>query len=387
MNRKHIFFASFCHFCCDVNTGSLPAILPYLREAHGLSYSMTSGLMFANSGFSSVLQPIFGLVADRWPRLWYMPAGVLVAGCAMAATGVLSGYWALFLAIMTSGLGAALFHPAAVRFTNRVSGASKGEGMSIFSVGGNAGFLIAPLLAAGLISTFGLRGLLLLAPLALCAAAFSLRASTKLAKSAPAARAAGSAEDDRPNDWSSFAKLTLCVICRSTVVVCLRTFVPLYWIARFGQSAEQAALALTVYGTFGIIGNILGGKLADRVGELAVIRGNHLVLLPLLVCFPFVDSFALSYALLMVTGFVFFMSFSPLVILGQRYLNRNVGLASGITLGLGLTFGGIFAPVLGKAADLWGLEITFHLLALFVFVGVVTSFFLKAPRTAEAAEG
>ena len=384
MNRKHIFFASFCHFCCDVNTGALPAILPYLREAHSLSYSMTSGLMFANSGFSSVLQPIFGLVADRWPRLWYMPAGVCVAGCAMAATGLLSAYWALFLAIMTSGLGAALFHPSAVRFTNRVSGASKGEGMSIFSVGGNAGFLFAPLLAAGLVSTLGLRGLVLLAPLALCAAAFSLRASAKLAQSAPALgpRAAGSAEDETPNDWRSFGKLTLCVICRSTVVVCLRAFVPLYWIARFGQSAEQAALALTVYGAFGIVGNILGGKLADRVGALKVIRGNHLALLPLLACFPFVDNFALSYVLLMVTGFVFFMSFSPLVILGQSYLNRNVGLASGITLGLGLTFGGIFAPVLGKAADLWGLEITFHLLALFVLVGLVTSFFLKERQTA-----
>ena len=106
------------------------------------------------------------------------------------------------------------------------------------------------------------------------------------------------------------------------------------------------------------------------------------MLLPLLACFPFVDNFALSYVLLMVTGFVFFMSFSPLVILGQRYLNRNVGLASGITLGLGLTFGGIFAPVLGKAADLWGLEITFHLLALFVLVGLVTSFFLKERQTA-----
>ena len=67
---------------------------------------------------------------------------------------------------MASGMGSALFHPAAVRFANMVSGSAPGTGMSIFSVGGNAGYLLAPILVVALMHLGGLSGLGLLAPLA-----------------------------------------------------------------------------------------------------------------------------------------------------------------------------------------------------------------------------
>ena len=89
MNKKQILFASFSHFVCDVNSGSLPAILPFLISAHGLSYSMASALMLANSSLASIVQPIFGLLADRRARPWHMPAGILITGCGMAAVGFL----------------------------------------------------------------------------------------------------------------------------------------------------------------------------------------------------------------------------------------------------------------------------------------------------------
>lgn len=379
MNRKSILFICFCHFFCDVNTGSLPAMLPYLREAHGLSYSMTSGLMLANASLSSVLQPLFGLWADRRPRLWYMPLGILTAGCCMAGAGLFSGYWAIFLTVMASGIGAALFHPAAVRFANRVSGSAVGTGMSIFSVGGNTGFLLAPILAVALIHQFGLRGLGLLAPLAMGLAAFALYESARLAKSA---RAAGASSPKRKaaapakNDWRAFSRLTVNIVCRSIIIVCMRAFIPLYWIARFSQSEAQGALALTVFGGFGIAGNILGGMLADRYGYRKVIRLGHLAFLPMLAVLPFVSSLASAYVLLAALGFALFVPFSSLVVMGQRYLGGNVGFASGITLGLGMSIGGLAAPVLGRIADLWGLGMTFHSLTLFALAGTAMAFFL-----------
>ena len=41
--------------------------------------------------------------------------------------------------------------------------------------------------------------------------------------------------------------------------------------------------------------------------------------------------------------------------MGQEYLPNRVGTASGVTLGLAVTAGGLAAPLLGLVADRWGL--------------------------------
>lgn len=390
MNKKQILFASFSHFVCDVNSGSLPAILPFLVSAHGLSYSMASALMLANSSLASIVQPIFGLLADRRARPWHMPAGILITGCGMAAVGFLDSYPAIFLVVMASGMGSALFHPAAVRFANMVSGSAPGTGMSIFSVGGNAGYLLAPILVVALMHLGGLPGLGLLAPLAAVLAGLmfyeSLRFTRAQANGAqPRPNTAGRSRT--VNDWQAFAKLTVNVICRSIIMVCLRAFIPLYWIAHFGQSETAAALALTVFGACGVCSNLAGGMLADRFGYRRVVRTSHALLLPLMLAFPFVDDFAVATVMLMALGVVQFLPFSSLVVLGQRYLGGHAGFAAGITMGLGMSVGGMAAPVLGRVADIWGLGTAFHVLSGCALVSTIFAFLLSpAPKLPEDEE-
>ena len=68
MDKKKILLLSLGHLSCDLNGGALPAVLPFLRDAYGLSYQASGGLMFAYSCLSSIIQPIFGLLADRFSR-------------------------------------------------------------------------------------------------------------------------------------------------------------------------------------------------------------------------------------------------------------------------------------------------------------------------------
>lgn len=49
-----------------------------------------------------------------------------------------------------------------------------------------------------------------------------------------------------------------------------------------------------------------------------------------------------------------FLTYSPIVVLGQAYLDKNEGFASGVTLGLTTTIGGVLAPIVGWAAEQWG---------------------------------
>lgn len=50
------------------------------------------------------------------------------------------------------------------------------------------------------------------------------------------------------------------------------------------------------------------------------------------------------------------MPYSPMIALGQKYLPNHVGLASGVTMGLGVTMGGVVSPILGWVSDNYGIH-------------------------------
>ena len=381
MEKKKIFLVSLGHLSCDVNGGALPAILPFLIAGYGLSYQAAAGLMFAFACLSSLIQPLFGLVADKISRPWTIPLGVLLAGGGLACVGQVHSYEALFVAFAISGVGAALFHPEGARYANKVSGAAKGTGLSIFSVGGNTGFVLGPLLAVSAIGAFGLRGTLVFGVLALVMALILVWQIARL--EGPAASCAAGGEGRAAtapageNDWREFSKLTVAIVVRSVVFVGFNTFIPLYWVHVFGQSKSAGALALACFCTFGVVSNFIGGLLSDRFGYLRIIRLSSLLLIPATVLFAFQSDRYLAFALLLPLGFALYAPFSSMVVLGQKYLAKNIGFASGVTLGLATSMGGVVAPLLGWIADAYGLPSAIQTLGGVAVLGALFAFVLR----------
>ena len=182
--------------------------------------------------------------------------------------------------------------------------------------------------------------------------------------------------EDACNNWHAFWRLTIAIIFRSAIMVCLRVFFPLYLIAFFHHSSAEAALALTIFGLSGIVGNILGGMLADRFGYALLVKASAAAMVPLLVVFPFLHNVFLIYLDLMAIALLLYASYSPIVVLGQKYLARNEGFSAGITLGLSISVGGLFSPLLGFLADAYGLPIVFHAFGFFGLMGALCSLFL-----------
>ncbi|MDO5484266.1 MAG: MFS transporter [Desulfovibrionaceae bacterium] len=385
MDKKKIALLSLGHLSCDVNGGALPAVLPFLREALNLSYQASGGLMFAYSCLSSVIQPLFGLLADRFSRPWFIPLGVLLAGCGMALTGFMASYWAIFAAIVISGIGSSLFHPEGARHANKAGGKSKGTALSIFSIGGNSGFVLGPLLVTGCMGLWGLSGMLAFAVLGVGTASLLLW-QICLAKAEPTT-ATGNGRDKKDtsparNNWPEFAKLTGVIVTRSTLFISFNAFIPLYWINVFGQSKAAGALAMTIFCASGVLCNIGGGILSDRYGYLRVIRPAFSFMPLVVLAFGMAGNIWLAYALLPLLGCVLYAPFSSMVVLGQKLLAKNIGFASGVTLGLATSMGGMAAPVLGWIADNYGLPNAVRCLALVALAG---TFF--AWRLSPAAAG
>src|SRR5919108_2684471 len=92
-----------------------------------------------------------------------LSAGLGIAGVGMALAADAPSYWLVLLLVVVSGVGVAAYHPEGSKFAAYASGRRRASGMSAFSVGGNVGFPLGPIVATPLVVAFGLRGGLLLA--------------------------------------------------------------------------------------------------------------------------------------------------------------------------------------------------------------------------------
>ena len=124
----------------------------------------------------------------------------------------------------------------------------------------------------------------------------------------------------------------------------------------------------------------LGGILADRAGYIKVLKFSMICMVPTMLIFFNSTNIWLSTALLIPLAFALFACYSPIVILGQTYLGKNIGLASGITMGLGSTVGGMMSPLVGWLADNYGVSQALQILWLIAIVGAVYTFRLPKPK-------
>src|SRR3954451_15416497 len=164
------------HLGTDFAGGALPALLPFFTERFSLSYTLAAVAILASATSSSVVQPLFGLWSDRRGAPWLLPAGVAVAGIGIALAAVAPSYWLVLLLVVVSGLGVAAYHPEGSKFAAYTSGRRRASGMSLFSLGGNIGYALGPILATPLVLWQGLRGGLLLAVPCLVIALMLVRA-------------------------------------------------------------------------------------------------------------------------------------------------------------------------------------------------------------------
>ena len=79
-----------------------------------------------------------------------------------------------------------------------------------------------------------------------------------------------------------------------------------------------------------------------------------------------------GYALIALAGFVLVTSNPALVVVGQEYLPNHMGTASGVTLGIAVSVGGMMSPVIGHIGDVAGVPASFYAAA---GLAVLASFF------------
>jgi FSR family fosmidomycin resistance protein-like MFS transporter len=354
LDRRGLGLLGSAHLSVDLCQAAVPALLPFFVEQRGYSYAAAGALVFAATVGSSFIQPVFGHAADRLQLPWLMPAGVAMAGVGIALAGVAPNYGLTFAAIVLSGLGVAAFHPEGARHAHYASGVAKAQGMSLFSLGGNAGFALGPALTTACVLAFGLPGTLVfgLVPIAVGGLLLTRRERLAGIRSRAIESLPGAASQNR---WGPFARLTGAISLRSCVYFGLMAFVPVWFVSSLDTSEATGNAALTLMLASGAAGTLIGGRLADEVGRRTVMLGFLGAAGPVIAAFVLAP-LPLAFPLVALAGLTIVGTFAITVVLGQEYLPGRLGMASGITLGAAIGVGGAIAPLLGVLADAHGVE-------------------------------
>ncbi len=366
------------HLVIDTNQGSLPALLPYLKAVLGLTYTATGVIVLMASVTSSLIQPLFGFLADKTSRRWLLPLSVFLSSVGIALSGVAPSYFALLALVMVSGFGVAAYHPEGYRTATQVAGDRKATGVSIFSTGGNIGIAAGPPVITLLLVSFGLPGTLGMLIPGLLVATLLMAVLPRLSRPLPA-RARGATLAPKTM-VGGMTLLILVVAIRSWTQLGFTTYMPFYYLEVLNGDPRMVGTLLAVFLGAGAAGTLVAGPISDRVGHRRYMVSVFFLTAPLAVAFLLVSGIW-TFVLLAALGFVLVSTFTVSVVLGQAYMPRNLGMASGLIVGFAIGAGGVGATALGWVADHWGLAGALWISALTPVLGCAVSLTLPEPRS------
>ena len=366
------------HLVVDTNQGSLPALLPYLKAALGLTYTATGVIVLMANITSSLIQPLFGFFADKTARRWILPLSVFLSSLGFALSGVAPTYYAVLALVMISGFGVAAYHPEGYRTATQVAGERKATGVSIFSTGGNIGIAVGPPFVTLLLTGFGMPGTLGMLLPGLLVSVLLLAVLPGLSRPLPA-RVQGASLAPKTM-VGGMTLLVLVISIRSWTQLGFTTYMPFYYLEVLNGDPRMVGTLLAVVLGAGAVGTLVAGPIADRVGHRRYLVSVFFLVSPLAVAFLLVSGIW-TFVLLAVLGFVLVSTFTVSVVLGQAYMPRNLGMASGLIVGFAIGAGGVGATALGWVADRWGLSSALWISALMPILGCAVSLTLPEPRT------
>lgn len=370
------------HFTVDVYANLLPPLLPIFYLMYSLNDTAISLLTAIFSVTSTLIQPIFGYIADKYGKKWIAALGVAWTGIGMCLLSEAPGYMALVLMVGLAGIGSAMYHPQASAMVPKVSGTRKGLGMSLFMAGGNIGYSLMPLIAVIIVALFGMQSLIWLIPPGIVVGVL-------IYLYAPRMDVDRKSSIDLKTLFASFKTVkgsltTLITVVSLRAWVCMGfiTFIPIYF--RYGHFVGWKLLGYDLAGIgYAItlflliladaIGGIIGGWASDRFGKKRIIVPTLLAAAPAFYL-AFIAPDILVWPLIVIAGGLVYASISPTTLQAQEMLPKSQGMAGGLTLGFANGVGGLLVLVTGVISDHFGrFDAILSLIIILIMAGLIAA--------------
>lgn len=361
---------SGAHFLVDMFGNMLPAILPVLRETFSLSLSVGASVLAALTLTANGVQMLTGHMRASQPRPLFLHLGLVLAcvicGIALAPRSG-TGIAVIVVLGIISGSGIAIAHPEGLRAVHALEGIPAATSTAVFMTAGFLGFASGGVIAAFLVSRFGLPGLYPLVALSVVGMVAIAVSGVTLAVEKPDHDAGIPAAAQHRLPFGLLMAMGVPAALSTTVLLLL---VPTH-LNILGFALTFGGFSTAMFGWGGAIGPFIWAMLARRKGDLSCSTFAFLFAAPFTLLYLLFIDRHMAVSLLFGAGF-FAMSGYILAITLARY-------ARGLSLGLrmagivGGTWGiayilfmglGILADLIGTGPVLRGTPLGYALSGL-----------------------
>jgi MFS transporter, FSR family, fosmidomycin resistance protein len=145
------------HFVNHFQSAMLGVIYPLMMKELGMSYIAIASLAAVYNTLGSVFQAAYGFVVPYVRRGVILGAGNCLLGLSVAAAGFASNFNHFFTARLIGGIGSSPQHPVGSSMLASHYASARGRILAFHSTAGQIGSLVAPLLAAVLLTQMSWR--------------------------------------------------------------------------------------------------------------------------------------------------------------------------------------------------------------------------------------
>jgi len=373
---------SLCHMLNDIMQSLLTSLYPLLKDSFALDFVQIGLLTFAFQVTASLLQPVVGIVTDRWPMPYSLPMAMLSTFVGLITLAFADSFPMLVLGANLIGIGSAIFHPEASRVARLASGGRHGFAQSFFQVGGNTGTAIGPLLAAFIVIPLGQKSLSWFSLIALAGFGVLFWVGTWYSRHRRSTKGRPPVSRTLPLPRKTVVMtmvvLVMLIATKNIYLASLSSYFTFYTIDKFGLGLQDAQILLFMFLGASAAGVFFGGPIGDRYGSRVVIWFSILGTIPFALMLPYVNLFWTA-VLVMVIGFILSSALSAVIVFAQELLPGRVGLVGGLFFGLAFGFGGIGAAILGVFADRQGIDFVYTLCSYLPLLGLTTIMLPRLP--------
>ena len=369
---------SFSHLVSDMYSAFLAPVLPLLISGLGITKFQAGLLDFARK-IPSLLNPLFGMIADRLDAKYFLILGCIIITVSMSLLGAVNDFATLFILIFIAGLGTSIYHVPGPVIIKKVASERLGLGMSFYMLGGEFARFLGPLVILTAISLWTFEGSWKVMPLGLAVAVFLYFKVRKISVHKRNVNGNAKLKDYRKY-LRFFVIITGIVIFRSGMHSALTLYLPTYMNSK-GNSLWMSGISLSILQFAGAAGTFLVGMISDKLG-----RKKTLLLLSILnpiLMFSFVFSSGFFiFPILALSGFILLGSNPIILALVQERDTENLSFLNGTYMTISFVGSSAMVLTVGLLSDIFGLDTTYIITAFLAIAVIPFVLMLKETKTA-----
>ena len=376
-NKKAVKWFGASHFILDAYSGFLNPILPFIAAKLGITMAVAALMISASNLTSSISQPLFGFIADKWKKRFFVFWGLLFASIFSSLVGITTNIWTLAICIVLGSMGVSFFHPQATSLVSFFSSTKESsKDMSIYIAMGTIGFAFGPVISSGITDAFGLEAL----P---AASIFGIIAALTMFFYVPKVSLLSikTTENSIIQAFSDMAKnrtmriLLMTSILKSLIVSSFCLTLPFYW-KSINFSVSKIGIILFFFMLLGSVGTYTSHMVENKFGAKRVFYFSMILVFPLTVLFYFIQGTSLIISLLpfLLIGYVSFLSVPLNMVMAQKTMPQYKSMISGFIGGFSWGVIGLLLPLISLLAQKIGI---LNVLLIISTIPLVFSYYIK----------